>query len=590
MDALDTTTLPVWNLTDYFSALDGDDLKAALKSSAAEAEAFAATYKNRLVALSGSDFGQALQRYESLQVQLARVGSYTQMQHTLASDNVDVGRHVQAIDEAMSAISNTLVFVTLELCALDEDALAAKLQDAVAAPYAPWLRDLRVYRDHVLPEAQEKLVNDMNLTGRSAWVRLYDSTTASLTYEVDGKALMESEVRAMFDDPDRAVREKAFRAMEKTTAENIKLFAHIHNTLCKDGEISNRWRHYAAPDHAQHKANLIEPEVVDALRQAVQSAYPRLSHRYFALKAKWLGLEKLKPWDVYAPLPEEEQRVVSWDEARRTVEAAYTQFDPRVGAIVTDFFAKGWIDALARPGKISGAYCMPTVPSWHPYILMNYLGKPGDVTTLAHELGHGVHQVLADSQGYLVSSTPLTLAETASVFGEMLTFRALLDAESDVKRKKVMLAGKIEDSIGTMIRQIACDEFERRLHLARREGELTPEQIDDLWVETQVKAMGPAVEFGEPSRHRWALIPHFIHTPFYVYAYAFGECLVNALYMTYRQQPEGFTDRYHALLSAGGRHRHKELLAPFGLDASDPAFWQRGLAVVEDLIDELEAL
>lgn len=583
-------TLPVWNLSDYFSALDGADVKAALVEADKAADAYASTYKGRFATLDGAAFGAALQSYEKLQMQLARLGSYAHMQHSLASDDPEVGRHVQAIEEGLSDIGTKLIFITLELAVIDESVLQEKLKDKTAAPYAPWLRDLRIYREHLLPEEQEKLMHELDVSGRSAWVRLYDSLKAGLTYEVDGKQLTESEVRALAEEPDRALRERAARAIEKTAGANLKIFAHIHNTLSKDGEITDRWRNYTAPDQAQHLANLIEPEVVEALRSAVRQAYPRLSHRYYALKAKWLKLDRLMPWDVRAPLPEVPPAKVSWDEAQRMVEDSYQKFDPRLGAMVHDFFAKGWIDAAPRAGKYSGAYSMPTVPGWHPYIFMNFMERASDVATLAHELGHGVHQILADSQGYLVSSTPLTLAETASVFGEMLTFRALLAAEPDKARKKAMLADKVEDSLGTMIRQIAYDDFEQQLHTRRKQGELTPDEIDALWVETQSAAFGPAVEFGGVSRHSWALIPHFIHTPFYVYAYAFGECLVNALYMTYTQQPAGFADKYIALLSSGGKHRHKELLAPFGLDASDPAFWLRGLKLVETMIDELEAL
>lgn len=585
-----TETLPRWDLSDYFSALDGKDVKAALKKAADDADAFASAYRGKLAGLDGAAFGKALEAYEQLQMQQARLGSYAQMQHSLASDDSEIGRHVQTIGEALSEIGTKLIFVTLELATIDDAVLAMQLKDSTAARYAPWLRDLRIYRDHLLPEDQERLMHELDISGRSAWVRLYDNLTAGLTYEVDGEALTEAEVRALAEDPIRSKRERAAKAIEKTVHGNIKIFAHIHNTLAKDGEISDRWRKYNAPDQSQHLANLIEPEVVEALRRAVKDAYPRLSHRYFALKAKWLNLSKLKPWDVRAPLPEVPPAEVSWAEAQAMVEKAYSKFDPRIGAIASDFFNKNWIDAEPRAGKYAGAYSMPTVPGWHPYIFMNFMGKAGDVATLAHELGHGVHQVLADKQGYLVSSTPLTLAETASVFGEMLTFRDLLAAETNIARKKAMLADKVEDSIGTMIRQIAYDDFEQQLHNRRKQGEMTPDEIDALWVETQQAAFGPAVEFSDVSRHNWALIPHFIHTPFYVYAYAFGECLVNALYMTYTQQPAGFADKYYELLSSGGKYRHKELLAPFGLDASDPAFWQRGLKLVEGLIDELEAL
>jgi oligoendopeptidase F len=322
----------------------------------------------------------------------------------------------------------------------------------------------------------------------------------------------------------------------------------------------------------------------------VKAAYPRLSHRYYAMKAKWLGMDQMNHWDRNAPLPETSKAIIGWDEARETVLSAYGKFDPRMAEIAGRFFDKGWIDAPVRPGKSPGAFAHPTVPSAHPYVLLNYQGKARDVMTLAHELGHGVHQVLAGEQGALMASTPLTLAETASVFGEMLTFRSLLDRTTDKRERKAMLAQKVEDMINTVVRQIAFYEFERRLHTERRNGELTSERIGALWLEVQVESLGPAIAIREGYETFWAYIPHFIHSPFYVYAYAFGDCLVNSLFAVYMQAESGFQEKYLDMLKAGGTKHHSELLAPFGLDASDPEFWGRGLSMIEGLIDELEAM
>ena len=371
---------------------------------------------------------------------------------------------------------------------------------------------------------------------------------------------------------------------------NLKLFARVHNTLAKDKEITDRWRKMPSPMHGRHLANHVEPEVVEALRNAVVAAYPKLSHRYYALKAKWLGLEKLQVWDRNAPLPMETKKVVGWEAARETVLEAYAGFAPEMADLARPFFAEGWIDAAVKPGKAPGAFAHPTVTEVHPYVMLNYLGKPRDVMTLAHELGHGVHQRLAAGQGELLASTPLTLAETASVFGEMLTFRRLLDGAKSPAERKVLLAGKVEDMINTVVRQIAFYDFEVKLHAARREGELTPEAIGALWMSVQGESLGPAFEFMEGYETFWAYIPHFVHSPFYVYAYAFGDGLVNALYAVYAEGEPGFQEKYFEMLKAGGSKHHKELLAPFGLDASDPKFWDKGLSMISGFIDELEAM
>jgi oligoendopeptidase F len=372
--------------------------------------------------------------------------------------------------------------------------------------------------------------------------------------------------------------------------QNLRLFTLIMNTLVKEKEIDDRWRKYPTPQAIRHLANQVEPEVVDALARAVRAAYPRLSHRYYAMKAKWLGLEKLEFWDRNAPLPTADDRKIPWAEAQDMVLSAYADFAPRMADLARPFFEDGWIDAPVKPGKAPGAFAHPTVSDAHPYVLLNYLGKTRDVMTLAHELGHGVHQRLAAEQGELLSRTPLTLAETASVFGEMLTFQRLLKAQTDPAREKALLAGKVEDMLNTVVRQMAFYEFESRVHSARREGELTADQLGEIWMAVQSESLGPAITLGDGYETYWTYIPHFIHTPFYVYAYAFGDGLVNALYAVYREAPEGFQDRYFALLRAGGTKGHRELLAPFGLNAADPDFWAKGLGMIGDMIDELERL
>ena len=389
---------------------------------------------------------------------------------------------------------------------------------------------------------------------------------------------------------DEKDRKTGANALAKTFGENIKLFTLISNTLAKDKEISDRWRGFKDIAEARHLSNRVEPAVVDALVAAVRASYPQLSHRYYKMKAKWLGKDKLMHWDRNAPLPAEDTREVPWNEARDLVLKAYGAFSPEMASIAKTFFDKSWIDAPNRPGKAPGAFAHPTVPSAHPYVLLNYLGKTRDVMTLAHELGHGVHQVLAAEQGPLMSNTPLTLAETASVFGEMLTFQILLKETTDKAKRKILLASKAEDMINTVVRQIAFYTFERKVHEARKEGELTPDQLNAFWMSVQHESLGDAIEFGPGYETYWTYIPHFIHSPFYVYAYAFGDCLVNSLYARYRESEAGFQEKYFAMLKAGGTKHHSELLKPFGLDATDPGFWQKGLSVISSLIDELETL
>ena len=375
-----------------------------------------------------------------------------------------------------------------------------------------------------------------------------------------------------------------------TFKNNLRTVALITNPLAKDKEISDRWRGFKDIADSRHLANRVEREVVDALVEAVRAAYPRLSHRYYQLKARWMGGETMPYWDRNAPLPGAVTRQVSWSEAKATVLDAYGRFSPKMADIARRFFDERWIDAPVRPGKSPGAFAHPTVPSAHPYVLLNYLGRTRDVMTLAHELGHGVHQVLAGPNGALMAPTPLTLAETASVFGEMLTFKALLAGASSPAEKHAMLASKVEDMLNTVVRQIAFYTFERKVHTERREGELTADRLCEIWMDVQSESLGPSIRLGPGYETFWTYIPHFVHSPFYVYAYAFGDCLVNSLYAVYENAAEGFQDKYFALLRAGGTRHHKELLAPFGLDAGDPGFWTLGLGVVERMIGELEAM
>ena len=582
--------LPTWDLSDLYPGTDSPSLKRDLDRSEREAKAFRERHLGKVAGLSGADLGRAIAGYERLDETMAKAGSYAGLVHATAMEDAEIGRFYQTVQERLTRISTELLFFTLELNKIDDAALEGKLKDPAAARYRPWLRDLRVFRPHQLPEEMEKLLHEKSITAYSAWVRLYDETQAAMRFRVSGKDLTMAGVLAGLTDKDGKKRRVAAKALSKGLKSNLRLFALVTNTLAKDKEIADRWRHYARPISSRNLGNRVEDEVVDALVAAVTASYGRLSHRYYKIKARWFGVKQLPYWDRNAPLPNDADRKISWGEAESIVLSAYRRFSPKLADIGQRFFDKPWIDAPAKPGKASGAFAHPTVPSAHPNLLLNYLGRTRDVMTLAHELGHGVHQVLAAGQGHLMCDTPLTLAETASVFGEMLTFRSLLDAEKSPKRRRVLLASKVEDMLNTVVRQVALHSFEAVVHDERRAGELTPDRLGEIWMEAQKASLGPAIRFDDDYRVFWAYIPHFIHSPFYVYAYAFGDCLVNSLYAVYQDAHEGFAARYLDMLKAGGTLRHKELLAPFGLDASKPEFWAKGLHVVEGFIDELEQM
>jgi oligoendopeptidase F len=582
--------LPEWDLSDLYPGPESPALNGDLAQLVEDAEAFRRRYEGRLADLSGTALGEAVETYERIQELIGRIISYASLVHAGNLADPEIGRFYQTIQERTNAVSTDLLFFTLELNRLDDAVLAAKEADPALARYRPWLRDIRAFRPHQLSDEVEKLLHEKYVAGRAAWTRLFDETIADLRFPFRGQQLTEAEALDLLSDRDPQVRHEAAVTVGEVLGKNARTFALITNTLAKDKEIEDRWRRFPRPISSRNLANFVEDEVVDALIAAVRDNYPQLSHRYYQLKARWFGVEALPFWDRNAPLPEDDDRLIPWHEAEQTVLSAYNAFSPELAAVGGRFFAAPWIDAPVRPGKASGAFAHPTVPAAHPYLLLNYQGRVRDVMTLAHELGHGVHQVLAARQGYLMADTPLTLAETASVFGEMLTFRALLARETDPRRRRIMLAGKVEDMLNTVVRQIAFATFEIRVHDERREAELTPDRIEEIWLDVQRESLGPAICLDGVYRHYWSYIPHFIHTPFYVYAYAFGDCLVNSLYAVYQEAHQGFAERYLDMLRAGGTLRHRELLAPFGLDAADPFFWSKGLSVVSGFIDELEAL
>ena len=588
MTAEPQAALPEWNLADLYDGPKSSALSADLADADARAKRFADSYAGKLAGLDGAGLAQAIGEYEMLLDKLYKVASYSQLLHASDVADGEIGRFYQTIAERVTDVSSVTLFFTLEINKLEDDALEALFADPALARYRPWIEGVRIYRPHQLADDVEKILLEKAVAGSNAWVRLFDETLAHLRLDVAGEKLSVTDTLNKLTDRDGATRKIAGKALSKGLADNGRLLATITNTLAKDKEIEDKWRGYADPAAPRHLANRVEPEVVDALVSAVRGSYADLAHRYYGLKARWMGADKLDWWDRNAPLPDDLDAKFSWDEARAMVMEAYADFTPEMAAVAEPFFDKNWIDVPPRPGKASGAFAHPTVPSAHPYLLLNYHGKARDVMTLAHELGHGVHQVLAAGQGLLLSNTPLTLAETASVFGEMLTFRKLLDAETDPARRRVLLAGKVEDMLNTVVRQTAFHQFEARIHAGRRDGELSVEQICDACMETQRESLGPALRLDDDYRWLWGYISHFLHVPFYVYAYAFGDCLVNALYGVFKDGHPGFQEKYLDMLRAGGTKGHKELLAPFGLDATEPAFWKRGLSVISGFIDELE--
>ena len=586
----DLGKLPEWDLSDLYPSPDAPELKRDLDWLEEACASFATDYEGKLGTLDASEMLNCVLRNEKISAIAGRIMSFAGLRYYQLTTDAERAKFMSDLQEKITNYTTPTVFFMLELNRLEDDHLDGLFaENTDLARYKPVFDRVRAMKPYQLSDELEKFLHDLGVVG-DAWERLFDETIAGLEFEIDGDALNIEGVLNLLTEQDRSKRQAATEELARVFAANIKTFARVHNTQAKEKEIVDRWRGMPSAQMGRHLSNDVEPEVVEALRNAVVAAYPRLSHRYYELKRKWLGLDVMQVWDRNAPLPMESTEIVGWDRARDMVMTAYTEFDPRMGDLAAPFFDKGWIDAAVKPGKAPGAFAHPTVTDVHPYVMLNYLGKPRDVMTLAHELGHGVHQVLAADQGEMLSSTPLTLAETASVFGEMLTFRKMLDGAKSAEERKILLAGKVEDMINTVVRQIAFYDFECKLHAARRNGELTPEDINALWMSVQAESLGPAFEFVDGYETFWAYIPHFVHSPFYVYAYAFGDGLVNALYAVYAENPDGFQDKYFDMLRAGGSKHHSDLLAPFGLDASDPKFWDKGLSMIEGFIDELEAM
>ncbi len=587
--------LPEWNLADLYSSIDAPEVTRDLDRLDADCIAFESAYKGKIAdGIAKPDGGawlaEAVRRYEAIDDLAGRLGSFAGLAHAGNTVDAAITKFYGDVSDRITASSVHLLFFALELNRVDDAVMERAMQTPALGHYRPWIEDLRKDKPYQLEDRVEQLFHEKSSTAYSAWNRQFDQTISALRFKIGSKELAIEPTLNLLQDRKPANRKAAAQALAKTFKANERTFALITNTLAKDKEISDRWRGFKDIADSRHLNNRVEREVVDALVASVRAAYPRLSHRYYKMKARWFGRKSMPYWDRNAPLPFAATGQIGWNDAKSTILKAYGDFSPQMANIAEKFFTDRWIDAPVRPGKAPGAFSHPTTPSAHPYVLMNYQGKPRDVMTLAHELGHGVHQVLAAKQGALMAPTPLTLAETASVFGEMLTFKRLLAQTKNAKQRQALLAGKVEDMINTVVRQIAFYSFERAVHTERRNGELTAQRIGELWLSVQSESLGPAIDIKPGYETYWMYIPHFIHSPFYVYAYAFGDCLVNSLYAVYENASAGFAERYLAMLSAGGTKHYSELLKPFGLDAKDPTFWEGGLSVIEALIAELEAM
>jgi len=591
-----TDSLPTWNLKDFYADINSDKIKQDIKKIESLTIKFIENYNDKVAKLTPQEFTQAVKEYEIIGEICGKLGSYAQLIFAGDMGKPENAGFYQNMQESLTKISSDLLFFTLSINKLSDSQVKKIATSPEFEHYSPWLRDLRTLKPYQLSDEIEKLLLEKQVAGHSAWSRHFDEVIGDLRFPIGKKQLSMEEALHLMSDKKEENRKAAALSIAAVLEKNIKTFSLISNTLAKDKEIEDNWRGFKAPISSRNIANQVEDEVVEALMSTVRKNYSNLSHRYYKLKAKWLDKKQIAYWDRAAPLPQVKDKAYGWNEAVELVLSSYNAFSPKLGKIGKEFFDKNWIDAEVRTGKAPGAFAHPCVPSVHPYLLVNFLGKSRDVMTLAHELGHGVHQVLAaKKQGHLISDTPLTLAETASVFGEQLTFREMLKREKNPLIRKSILAGKVEDMLATVVRQTAMCEFEIRLHDQRKQGELSPDAIGQIWVDVQSEALGKHVKLTPEYRHFWAYIPHFIHTPFYVYAYAFGDCLVNSLYAVYEKEKAAgkgkeFEQKYITMLESGGRYRHKELLAPFGLDASKPEFWQNGLDVIAGLIDQLEEL
>lgn len=579
-----------WDLSDLYQSLDDPKLASDKKRVLKLSRKFNDSYRGKVSTLTSTEFREALRSMEEIYKIIGRIGSYAYLYWSTATNRPELGKNLQESNELGSEISQNLVFFNVEWLKTDSQKAQELIHSDELQPWRHHLEVSRLYADHTLTEEAEKVMSAKTVTGRSAWNRFFDETLGSAKFELDGEELSEQEVLSKLHSEDREVRKKAHQSLTVTFKNLSRELTFIFNTILADKYTNDKLRHYDSWISSRNLANQTDHQTVDALIEAVTGAYPSVQ-RYYKLKKRLLNLDELKDYDRYAPITKS-SRTVQWAEAKEMVLNSYSEFHPEMGRIAAEFFDKEWIDAAIKPGKRGGAYSASTVTDVHPYVFMNYDGRLRDVQTLAHELGHGVHQYLSASQGELQSSTPLTTAETASVFGEMLVFTRLMNSLDDPKERLALLISKIDDTIATVFRQVAMNRFEDRIHTARRsEGELSTERFSELWYDTQSALYGNSVTLTEEYRLWWCYIPHFLHTPGYVYAYAFGELLVLALYDLYQKSDrEEFAKNYLELLNAGGSDWPHKLISKMGLDIKESGFWENGLSLFEKMINEAEKL
>ena len=579
-----TDNLPNWNLKDFYSSFKDEAISKDLDNFKKYTKTFKESYKDKLLSHS-SKLENIIEEYENGNEIGDKLGNYAFLIYATNMDVSEIVQFYQDINEKLTEISSDLIFFTNEINATSDDDFKKLINGS--GKYKNWLINIRRFKDHQLDEKSEQILLDKNLTASSSWVRFFEERINDLKFNIDGKELNSAGALNLLSDHDEKVRKKASESIETVFKSEVKTFTFITNTLAKDKITNDKWRKYSSPVDSRNLSNNVENDVVEALSKSVTANYKNISHRYYELKSKIFKKNQLDYWDRNAPYPNSPKTLIKWEEAKDIVLRSYANFDESFKDIVLMFFQNNWIDAELKSGKSPGAFAASTIPSIHPYILTNFHGKTRDVMTLAHELGHGCHQYLSSKQGLLLSSTPLTLAETASVFGEMMTFRTLLN-DSNKDTKKFLLASKIEDMINTVVRQISFFEFEKLIHSARKNGELSSDQICDFWMSTQIESLGPHIRLTEGYRYFWTYIPHFIHTPFYVYAYAFGDCLVNVLIQLYDEGLPDFKNHYIDLLKSGGSKHYSEVLKPFNVDLKNQKSWEKGLSMISGLIDEFE--
>jgi oligoendopeptidase F len=588
-------TVPEWDLGDLYPSPDSEALASDLREAKILCLAFAEDYKDKLQRIAerpdgANEIAKAIERYDRIIDRIGRIYSYAKLTYSGDISDPIRSKFYQDIQERYTTAATFVAFFPGELNKLDAALLQRLISDPLLTKWRPWLRYLRMDAPYQLSPELEQLFQDKSLTSQNGWRRLFDQTIASLRFTVAGQEQGLDATLGLLQDSDEITRRSAYEAIAAGLSKNMNVFVLVTNMLAKDKAISDDWRKFSDSASSRHLANHLQGEVVANLVAYVRESYPRLAHRYYGLKAGWLHKDKLDYSDVNAPLPFIPRRQFSWSEAREVVLTTFGSFSPEMGKIASRFFEENWIDASTRPGKESGAFSFPVVPSSHPYILLNYRGRPRDVVTLGHEVGHGVHQYLAAANGALMATTPVTLAETAAAFSETLVFRGLLKKADDKNQRRALLAVRVEHGLNAILRQVALYSFEQEVHRRRADGELTEKDLGDVWLRIQKELLGPSVRLEEEHRNFWAYIPQFIHSPFYVYSYAFGNCLGYSLSHAYEINPEEFPEKYLNFLRAGGTQDYDELLAPFGVDITDRSSWKDGLSTLEQMISELESM